>query len=133
MISTQIRMISCTAEARETQPCSTGGVAGVLLRYLDNAHGWRTTELRKQAGCSVVQGGGGIHHDQCILVDDMNHVAAEGEGRMDAEEAQGGGNICRCACVIVDKLNHGGSQNQKPLIWEGTLNSYLPIPRTRNP
>ena len=33
-------------------------------------------------------GGGGIRHDQCILVDDMNHVAVQGEGRMDAEEPQ---------------------------------------------
>ena len=28
-------------------------------------------------------GGGEIHHDQCVLADDMNHVAGEGERRMD--------------------------------------------------
>ena len=61
------RMISCTAEERETQSCSTGG-RGAGFSFLI----W-TTHTRKE-----------IHQDQSILVDDMNQVAVKGEGRMTA-------------------------------------------------
>ena len=92
-------MISCTAEARETQPCSTGGWRGFSF-VIWTTHTDGEPQSRGSGLAVPFHREGGIHHDQCILVDDMNHVAGEG--------AQGGGgNICRCACVIVDKLNHG--------------------------
>ena len=54
--------------------------AGVLLPHLDHTHGWRTTEPRKRAVPFHRAGAGEVHHDQCILVDDMNHVATGGKG-----------------------------------------------------
>ena len=44
--------------------------------------------ISRGSGCRFHKGGGEMHHNPCILVDDMNHVAGEGEGRMHAEEPQ---------------------------------------------
>ena len=75
------RMISCTAEEGKPSPVYGGSPSS----------SGPDTEMENhraaEAGCPVPEGGG-IHHDQCALVDDMNHVAGEGEGRMDAEEPQ---------------------------------------------
>ena len=108
------RMISCTAEERETQSCSTPQGGG--SPFSSGPHTRMKNHKTAEAGCPVPPGE--IHHDQCIPVDDMNHVAGEGkgawmqknhrpraagEGRMSRSTRGGGGkervSLCLSNCI----------------------------------